>query len=198
MRSALSGAILLSLIAMPREAASRERFEVDAFWGLSTLDVSETLNARGAIPFDTTFAQVFQLGARFVVHLGDRVGLEASYRYSPNGTRTTRFDDPFFGPTVLIVPSDLESHAFMGSVLYDVRRWERWRLFVSGGAGVERFDDEKGQNALTASFGGGSRFLLRDGLGIRVDARYVVWPSFYMTERTEGALELHAGLAIGF
>lgn len=183
---------------MPAVALEQERLELDAFWGLSTLDVRETLNERGQIPFDETFAQGFQLGVRFVFHLRDRVGLEASYRYSPNGTRTVAFDDPFFGPTELVVPSDLDSHAFMGSVLYDVTRSDRWRPFVAAGVGLERFDDGEGRNALTTSFGGGGRFRLRRGLGVRVDARYVLWPRFYMTEKTEGALELHAGLTIGF
>ena len=194
----ICGVTVLCLVTMPGPAAGDDRFEVDAFWGFSNLDVSVTENVGGLVPFDNTFAQGFQLGARFVFHLGARVGLEATYRYSPNGIQTTRFDDPFFGPTELVVPSDLESHAFMGSVLYDVTRSDRWRPFLAAGVGIERFDDREGQNALTTSFGGGVRFRLREGLGLRVDARYVLWPSFYVTDETEEAVELHAGVVIGF
>ena len=194
----ICGVAVLCLVAMPGPTAGDDRFEVDAFWGYSSLDASVTENVGRRVSFEDTFAQGFQLGARFVFRLGDRVGLEVTYRYSPNGTQTTRFDDPFFGSTELVVPSDLESHAFMGSVLYDVTRSDRWRPFLAAGVGVERFDDGEGQNALTTSFGGGVRFRLREGLGLRVDARYVLWPSFYMTDETEGAVELHAGVAIGF
>ena len=75
---------------------------------------------------------------------------------------------------------------------------ERWRPFVAATIGFEHFRTGEGETTLRAGFGGGVHFSMRQGIGVRVDARYVLWPSFFLTDEVEGAVEIDVGLAFGF
>jgi hypothetical protein len=190
--------VLMSLTATPL-TADDDRFELTPFWGATTLDSRATREpGGGGLEFDEGFEQGFQLGARFAVRFGERTTLEAEYRYSPNGQFVIGFDDGLFGGARFDVPIDVGSHAVTGGFLYDLASFERWRPFVGAMIGVEHFRTGKGETTLRTGVGGGVRFPLRRGVGVRVDVRYVLWPSFYLTDALEHAVEIDAGLTLGF
>jgi hypothetical protein len=178
---------LLWLASTPL-ASSDDRFELTPFWGLSTLDITAT----GDLGFRESFEQGLHLGARFGVRLGERAVLEGEYRYSPNGKWSFfLFPDSEF-------PVDFGSHALTGAFAFELIESERFRPFIAAGLGMEHFRTGVGETTLRASFGGGTRFALRDHLGLRVDARYVLWPSFFLTDGTEGSVEVDVGLSVSF
>jgi hypothetical protein len=165
------------------------------------LDASVVHEGFGFESFEERFEQGLQIGARFGVRLGARFGLEAEYRYSPNGKRAVALIDDFvfpFDERELVVPFDAGAHAVMGSFRIDLTKSERWRPFVVVGVGAEHFRVRGGETDLRAGFGGGVRLLLRDGLSFRVDARYALWPSFYLTDEVQGAVEIDTGITLGF
>jgi hypothetical protein len=192
---ALAGAAL----AEQRVTARPLRFEVTPLWGYSALNARVIRERFGFESFEERFEHGLQIGARFGVRLGERFAVEAEYRYGPNGKRfLTLVDDPFPFGGELEVPIDAGAHAAMGGFRIDLTKSERWRPFVAAGLGAEHFRVGGGETDLRAGFGGGVRFLLRDGIAFRVDARYVLWPSFYLTEEVQSAVEADVGITLGF
>jgi hypothetical protein len=176
-----------------------ERFELTPFWGVTTLDTRATREpGGGSLQFDDRFEQGFQLGARFGFRANDRMTLEGEYRYSPNGKFVVGFEDRGLGGIDLEVPIDVGSHAVTGGVVYELTRSERWRPFAAATIGLEHFRTGRGETGLRTGLGGGVRRSWRPGVAVRVDVRYVLWPSFFLTDATEGALEIDAGLSFGF
>ena len=190
--------MLLWLTAVPVSAAD-ERFELTPFWGVTTLDSRATRDPGGAgLEFEEGFSQRFQLGARFGVRVGERIALEAEYRYGPNSEIVVAFTDRILGGIELDASLAVGSHAVTGGFLYEVTSGERWQPFVAATIGVEHFRLGVGETTLRSGFGGGVRFSLRKGIGVRFDARYVLWPSFFLTDELEQAVEIDAGLTLGF
>lgn len=195
----VSRRVLLLWVTTTSLARAEERFELTPFWGLTSLDARAPREPGGvSLPFAERFEHGFQLGARFGARFGDRIALETEYRYGPNGKFVVGFEDRFLGGVALEVPTDVASHALTGGVLFDVTQSERWRPFVGAAVGVEHFRTGGGETTLRTALGGGVRFSVHPRVGVRIDTRYVVWPSFFLTDELESGLEIDAGLTFGF
>lgn len=178
-------------------AQDDDRFYVSPFWGGSLMKASTD----GARLLQRRFEGGFQLGARFGYRLSRRIAIEAAYRYSPNGgsvfysvigideiDRQRRFT------------SQIESHAVTGDIrFFALDTGNAFRPFLAAGLGVEIFRASgRSESSLTWNVGGGGEWSLRPGLGVRGDVRYVAISDFFLTGRTEGGVELHGSLVVGF
>jgi hypothetical protein len=174
-------------------AQHEDRFYVSPFWGGSLMETSIDDDSSHVFGFEGGF----QLGARGGYHLSHRIAIEGTYRYSPNGLEKFGLRDPFFGDVRFETKTD--SHAITGDVrvfAFDVA--STVRTFLAGGIGIEIPTGPDAESSLLWNVGGGTEWSLRPGLGLRGDVRYVAVSDFFLTDRTEGGVELHGGLVVGF
>jgi hypothetical protein len=189
-KAGLTAVALAFLFAATPASPQEYRSEVTVFTGASFLDAATD----STFDYNERFEQSFVVGVRYGFVLSPHFTIEGSYRYSPNGTRTVKWEDSLF-PSDLIAPFDEPSHAVGGGLVYYLSTSEKLRPFVVGGLGAEIF--RHADTFLRGEAGFGFRWLAREGLALRVDAKYVVLRDFYVTGNNEGAAEIQLGLVVG-
>lgn len=211
------------LAAVPVEAQKDDAsFEFSVFAGhsfsdIQTIDVQILRRRFGPSIFldvsSRSFSQGFHIGVRFGYRIHRRTTIEVAYRYAPNNKLVTRgrlFPLDVTEPVGRLpnidllrfqssVSEEIDSHALNTNLLYQLSS-TRLAPFLAVGIGAEMFDVESGRNRthFTWNLGGGIKWRLRAGLGVRVDVREVFLTDFFVTGKTENSTEVLYGFVIGF